>query len=204
MKIALTFLLVVTTVVGIASAKPPTSRPPVAVAAPLSVRPPKPVCYKKQTTCCFAFAACGVQVVSRKVVARCPRRTCARRCFNVCKPKSVGGTQRKCYKTLAFKKRCYKHPWLPRICITYPVRTKKCANYMVKSVAMPCRKVCKLVCSVALKPCVYYRVFHYPKFCPKLSCGKEKVLGSDARPKVFVSATGTFIKKSHTPLGVRK
>ncbi len=203
MKITLTLLLVVATVVNTATAKPvAVLRPP--AAAPLSVRPPKPVCYKKQTTCCFAFAGCGVQVVSKKVAAKCPVRTCANKCFNVCKPKSVGGTQHKCYKTLAFKKRCYKHLWLPLICIKVPVRTKKCADYMVKSVTMPCHKVCKSVCSVAVKPCVYYRVFHYPKFCPKLTCGKEKVLGSAAKPKVFVSSAGTFIKKSHTPLGVRK
>ena len=165
---------------------------------------PKAVCYKKVITCCFRFAACGVQVVSKKVAAKCPKRTCAKRCFSVCKPKSVAGTRRKCYNTLAFKKRCYKHPWLPKICITYPVRAKKCATFDVKSVSMPCRKVCRKVCSVAIKPCVYFRVFHYPKFCPALKCGKVKVVGSAVKPKVFVSSAGKFIKKSHTPLGLRK
>ena len=196
MKFTLATLFVFAILVG-ANAEP-------AVAVRVSVIPPKPVCYKKETTCCFGFGACGVQVVSKKVIAKCPRKTCAKKCFNVCKPKSVAGTKRKCYKTLAFKTRCYKHPWLPKICITYPVRTESCSNYMVKSVSMPCRKVCRTLCSVTIKPCVYYRVFHYPKFCPKLKCGQQKIVGSAVKPKVFVSSAGKFIKKSHKLLGLLK
>ncbi len=167
-------------------------------AAPAAAVAPAGRCYKKVTNCCWKFGACGVQIGSILVHAKCPVKACATKCFNLCKPEVVPVATRKCYKTLKYAKKCYKHPWLPEVCVKYPVRKESCAEYKTTKLTVLCKKICPTVCTVAIKPCKYYRVLSYPKFCPTLACDKEAVLGNSVSPKVFVSSKGKFIKKSHT------
>lgn len=183
----LAFVLIIT----IANAQNATS--PAAVA-------PAGRCYKKVTKCCWKFGACGVQVGSVLVPAKCPVKTCGAKCYDLCKPKVVAATTRKCYQALEYTKKCFEHPWLRKICVKYPSRKENCAVYNTSKLTMACGKVCPTVCSIVIKPCKYYKVFNYPKFCPTLECEKEAIQGNSVSPKVVVSPIGKFIKKSNIAL----
>ena len=168
---------------------------PVAAALPRAV-PPKPVCFKKVTRCCWRYAACGFVVRYRKTPALCPTKVCAKKCYPICKPKTVHAKKKKCYSSISFTPACYKHPWLPKVCVKVPKYVKHCKHFDTTDVGMPCKSKCYNVCRVVKKKCVFLRVFHHPKFCAKLGCGKQSTLGTSTKPNDFVSPAGKFIKKT--------
>ncbi len=138
-------------------------------------------------------------MVRKSTPAKCPVKACGNKCFEVCKPQVVDVTKPKCWKELTYKKHCHKHPWLPKICVDTPVLSTKCEKFVVKETQMRCKKVCTDVCSVTIKDCSFKKVYHYPKYCPKLSCAGAVLDGDSERPAEFVAKTGKFIRTSQGP-----
>ena len=160
---------------------------------------PVPKCYNRRTKCCWKYAPCGVKVVLKPTPAKCPVKACGNKCFEVCKPIVATVTKRKCWKVLSYKRACHNHPWQPKICVSTPVLVQKCSKFEVKEAKMPCKKVCTDICSVTIKPCTYNKVYHYPKYCPKLACAKAIIKGDSKSPAVFISKTRKFIRSSTGP-----
>lgn len=166
-------------------------------AADPAAKVPAAICYKKEIKCCFKYAACGVKVVKTRVNAKCPEKRPQEKCIKVCKPVVAKAIVNKCFKKLVYgPKKCVNHPWLPKVCVGIPIIKKVCQDVETKSVTMPCVRKCHKVDVMYIQPCYFHKIFHYPQFCPKLTCSKAVTIGVSTKPAIHVSKFGKFIKKS--------
>lgn len=160
------------------------------------------ICYKRTQKCCFNYRSCGA------VIKKVPKTVdCSfKKCSTVCKPHCVQVPKKVAYQSCknvkvehgqvcknvkvlhnhvyVWKKQCKPKFVEKRVCKTlYRVVKKKVCN-------KKCGKVCKTVSAT----CVKIRVLSFPKFCPKLSCGKFVTTGPSKNPGVKVSKKSKLVK----------
>ena len=161
-----------------------------------------PVCFTKSQKCCFSFFACGV--VKRKVTETvdCPFKKCKNVCKPVCKTKIVKVPFKDCKKVkkqvgekCKKVKKLVKHKWVwVKVCKPKFAFKRVCVTKFKKKEKKECRKKCDKECKTVQAKCEKIKVLAFTKFCPKLSCDKFVIDGSDKKPDDKVGKDSKVIK----------
>lgn len=161
-----------------------------------------PICFTKSQKCCFNFVVCGK--VEKKVTETvdCPFEKCSTVCKPVCVInekkvpfKSCKDVKTKVGETCKKVKMYVNHKWILKNVCKPKFAIKKVCETKIKIVKEKvCKPKCDKVCKTIQATCEKIKILSFPKFCPKLSCDKFVITGSDKTPEDKVGTKSTVVK----------
>lgn len=152
------------------------------------------LCYKKSQKCCFKFEPCGS--VNRRVrsTVPCPFKKCSTTCKPKCTIVHTKKAKHGCYQKKVGVGRTCKYHGYDYVCKPKFAYKKFCYSRPVFHKRKVCKKACHRTCKNINATCIKFKIWSFPKFCPKLTCSKFYFRGNTKAPKERVGKKGKVIK----------